>query len=353
MPTEKSISFRDQLVSNTMNLIKEVNVKCTDTTELIAGIVSQLAAYTEEGIPMSPSVFICNSISELVQRAGTAEFIQLGGDVPTESSGSKILKAAAPLCRENWNIYIERSGNGQTCAFGVFCGSNDPTSLTVDEVLLNDFSDGFPVIKVSQSSTNKVEVRTNAGGVIEFRFNNDIDVNELNSQARIKNLAQAISSGIKSTDHRDESFTEFVERILSSAINNSHGTLIAVIDSADTTLHQSLSDAVLLKKKVDLYERYIRHFSEGKTAATVSVLQSAAELISGFICSDGITVFDTSGSAIAFRSFVRSEEQLDEATGGARTRAYQSMCKLVNESVLHAAFFRSQDGRIEFHKRAN
>jgi hypothetical protein len=131
MGTRKSISFRAHLVGNLTDLVSETGLHCVRTAKLIASIASQLAAYTEEGVPLTPSVFICNSIEMLLRRAGIGEYLPLSGDETTESAGPKILKFAAPLCMDNWHIYVERSQDGQVCRFGVFCGSRDPSSLTV------------------------------------------------------------------------------------------------------------------------------------------------------------------------------------------------------------------------------
>ncbi len=345
--SEKSISFRSHLVSNTADLIKEIDLHCARTSYLIAGIVSQLAAYTEEGVSMTPSVFICNSISELIQRAGVGEYVPLSKEVPLESAGPALLKAAAPLCRDNWRIYIERLDDSKNCRYGVFCGSSDPSSLTVDEVILeNDGSSiKFPVIRIAQSSTNKVEVRTNAGSVIEFRFNDDIDVHELNSQTQIQGLASTIAADIDK-EHR-VMFSNFVERLLSSAIKNSHGTLIAVVPSSNDALPQTLQDFVQLNPKVNLYERFRLHLDEGKTAVSVSRLQAAVELISGFICSDGITIFNRAGCVLGYRAFIRSNVDNPSSEGGARSRAFTAMNQLVG-TELDAAFFKSQDGQVKF-----
>lgn len=340
----KSVSFRSHLQSNVVDLIREVNWHCGRTSQLIAGIVSKLAAYTEEGVALAPSVFICNSIAELLQRAGMGEHIPLSPSIPMESAGSKILKAAAPLCRDNWRIYVERSATGDTCKFGVFCGSSDPSSLTVDEVILDDFSIEFPIVRIAQSATNKVEVRTNAGNRIEFRFNDDEDVIELKSQAQIRSLASAITVDVEA---EPDVFTGLVERLLFSAIRGSHGCLIAVIPSLGGGYPAALQDAVWLSSPLDLFQRFRRHVDEGRTAASVSRLQSAAELVSGFISSDGITVFNQSGVILGYRAFIHNDVTGAPVDGGARSRAYAAMCGLVGTD-LNAAFFRSQDGRTEF-----
>lgn len=345
MATEKSVSFRSHLVSNTLDLIQRVGWHCARTSQLIAGIVSQLAAYTEEGVSMTPSVFICNSIAQLVQLAGVGEYIPLSGEVPLESAGPRLLKAAAPLCSGNWRIYIERSANGETCKYGVFCGTSDPSSLTIDEVVLDEYTETFPVIRISQSATNKVEVRTNAGDGIEFRFNNDTDVAEIKIHKHIQLLSAAIATD---SGPLSELFSGYVERILSSAVKNCHGTLIAVIPSGIVGLPEKLSDSVVIDPPLHLYERFKRHIDEGRTAESVSRLQAASELVSGFTSSDGITIFNGAGYVLGYRAFVHGEETGGKpVTGGARSRAFEAMKALVGTD-LTAAFFRSQDGRTDY-----
>lgn len=293
---------------------------------------------------MAPSVFICSSVARLVQLAGVGEYIPLAEDIPIESAGPKLLKAAAPLCSGQWKIYIERSANGELCKYGVFCGSSDPTSLTIDEVVLDEYDEKFPVIRITQSATNKVQVRTSAGDEIEFRFNNDQDVAELKTHEHTRLLSYAIS---KSSGPLSDRFSGYVERILSAAIKDCHGTLIAVVPGNGSALPEKLADIVKINPPFHLYERYQMHIEEGKTAESVSRLQAASELVAGFIGSDGITVFNEAGYVLGYRAFIHSDTGEKPSDGGARTRAYESM-KLLVGSDLKAAFFRSQDGRTEF-----
>lgn len=344
MATEKSISFRSSLVSGNLDLATNVGWECAKTAQLITGVVSQLAVYTEEGVTMTPSVFICGSVSILVQLAGVGEYIPLSGDVPLELAAPKLLKAAAPLCSGNWRIYIERNNNGLTCRYGVFCGSNDPSSLTVDEVVLDEYDEKFPVIRIAQSATNKVEVRTSAGDVTEFLFNSDQDVAAPKANEHIKSLSTAIS---KNSGSSGELFAGYIDRMLSGAIKDCHGTLIAVVPSDKGGLPDNLSDIVRLDPPFHLYDRYQRHIDEGRTADSVSRLQAASELVSGFISSDGITVFNDAGYVLGYRAFVHSENGGKPISGGARSRAYEAMKALVGID-LTAVFFRSQDGRTDF-----
>lgn len=343
MTYEKSVSFRTHLQSNTGDLLSEANISCMFTVRLVISLVSQMAAYVEEGTPLSPSVFICNSIAGLIGMAGAGEYLALSNEVETETSATAILKAAAPLCSRNWKIYVERSSDGKTCRFGVFCGSSDPSSLTVDEALLQGTDKSFPIIRIAQSVTNKVEVRSNVGSGIEFRFNDDADINQLDNRSKIAGLSNAAAQSVASSDG---SFTSFLERIFSVAIRNSHGTIIVVVSSDTDGLPSQLADALILEKPVDLFDRYQLHFEENKTAVSVSRLQAASDLLTGFISSDGITILDSRGRILGYRGFIKSDGPTSPSTGGARSRAYASLCVLVG-SGLDVAFFRSQDGRME------
>ncbi|MCC0805709.1 hypothetical protein FPV16_05630 [Methylobacterium sp. W2] len=313
------------------------------TVRLVISLVSQLAAYTEEGVALAPSVFICNSVSRLIHMGGAGEYVPLGTGAETEGAAGKILKAAAPLCSGIWRIYVERSADGATCNFGVFCGSSDPSSFTVDETLLQGVDENFPIIRIAQSVVNKVEVRTSSGSGIEFRFNSDADISQLDNQSKVSKLSSAACSDIIPDD---ESFARFVERVLSAAIRDSHGTLLVVVPASRGSVPDQLSDVLPISPPVDLYERYQLHLSENKTAISVSRLQAAAELLAGLINSDGITVLDTRGRILGYRAFVKSDEPAKPSEGGARTRAYAALTALVGP-VLKAAFFRSQDGRMD------
>ena len=340
---DKSISFRTHLQSNTTDILNDAHISCTHTVRLVIGLISQLAAYTEEGIPLSPSIFICNSISNLIAISGSGEHVCLAKNADTAISSSKILKYAAPLCSGGWKIYVERVGNGEACNYGVFCGSNDPSSLTVDDLALEELNKDLPVIRVSQNVTNKVEVRTSAGDSIEFRFNDDQDEPKLNNREHIRNLSAAAA---KNVDPPDLSLSGFLERILSESIKKSHGTLIAVVSGDNGCNLDALSDAIHLDEPIDLFLRYQLHFKEDKTATSVSRLQAAADLLSGFVNSDGITLLDTRGRVLGYRAFIKSDGTGASVTGGARTRAFAALKSLIGQG-LEVAFFRSQDGRMD------
>jgi hypothetical protein len=149
-----------------------------------------------------------------------------------------------------------------------------------------------------------------------------------------------------SSTARSKSFSGYMGRLLTTAIRGSHGTLIAVISGDAETLPAALQDAIALSPPLDLHERHMLHFEEGTTAASVSRLQVASELVSGFIRSDGITVFNSRGKVLGYRAFIHADTPAQPSVGGARSRAFEAMTSLVG-TQLKAAFFRSEDGRME------
>jgi len=332
-------------VSNINFLTGKVGWKGTEISNLIAWITAQLAAYKEEGVALTPSVFICNSVTRLIQIAGAGEHIALGNKVSLEIAGPALLKAAAPLCSGNWKIYIERLESGESCNYGVFCGSSDPSSLTIDEIVMDEDDEQFAVIRIIQNATNKVEVRTNTGDGIEFRFNDDPDIPEIKAREHVRRLAKAIA---RNSGPLSLSFAGYVERVLSAAIRDCHGTLVAVVPCNSGGLPEGMADILIFNPPFHLYDRFQRHTEEGKSASSISRLQVASELVSGLMSSDGIAVFNDSGYILGFRAFIKNNSSEKQVAGGARSRAYQAMKSLVG-SGLSAVFFRSQDGKTDFY----
>lgn len=330
------------MLTSAMELLAEVNIDSAKTAKLISGLVSRLAAYTEEGTPLSPEVFICTSIADLVKRAGAGEYVALSEVYQSDADAGKILKAAAPLCSDNWRVFVEHLNGGDASRFGVFCTSSDPSSLHLDEVLLAVPEPGFPIVKIAQSATNRVRVANNAGNVIEFRFNDDVD-EDLVKADLFGDLAKQIAVNVEYQPNR---FSDFIKNVLVAAVRHCHGTLIAVTHPSTVGLPDFLSDAVVLNPPLDMVERFRLHSEESMTASSVSRLQAASELMAGFIRSDGITVLDTSGRILAYRAFIKSDVPDQPSAGGARTRAFKALEAALG-SDLQAAFFRSQDGRTD------
>ena len=337
----KSVSFRASLLSTTTDVLATVGIDCARTAKFVVDTASSLAAYAEEGQPLSPEVYLCNSIKELVKRAGSGSYIVLGKSDDIQSVSNHALKFGAPLCGSRWSIFVERAKRGRACRYGVFSETGDPAALTAEETLLSSYDAKFPIVMIAQNGTNRVRVTPAGQPAVEFRFNADLDIADLPDKGHLEKVANSIASA---KDAGDGAFQAYIMRVIRLSVERSHGTLIAVCDAEAAELPAALTDAVLLDPPLDLFELHRTHLEGGRTAESVSALQSATELVAGFVNSDGITVFDTAGRVRAYRAFVKPQDDQPAVAGGARTRAFAVLDTAVDARTLKAAFFRSQDG---------
>lgn len=335
----KTITFRHSLHSEVIDTLKHAGIVCLETADVLVSVISLLANYQEEGHSLSPDVFVCNSIRDLVQRVGTAEFVFLGKAPLNGGAAQRALKEAAPLATGNWAIFLER-GSQSELHYGLFTGSTDPSALTLVETALETPDPAFPVLMARQLGPNRVEIRSNASRSRCFHFHGE-EGSAHQGDEELASLAACIASGV--SEELMSVFPGMMKRVLAEAIQKSHGTLIAVVPSSATAIPNVLHDMVVLNPIIDFAGRLLRHREDALSGASLSSLQAAAHLIQGMISSDGITVFKQGGHVLGFRAFVQSKPAAAGVVGGARTRAFQALSEHVG-GEFSAAFFRSQDG---------
>lgn len=132
-----------------------------------------------------------------------------------------------------------------------------------------------------------------------------------------------------------------------------HGALIAVIAGARPA---ELADGVPLANPLDLLGAVEAHARQD-SSDTLGRLLAYAEFLEGVLSTDGITVFSDDGRLLGYNSFVRQQQDVSAAprslVGGARRRAFDVLCRLVDDNVLVAAFMRSSDGRATMYARSD
>ena len=333
----KSITFRHPLHSEVIDTLRHAGLSCVMTADLIVSVISLLANYEEEGKHLSPDIFVCNSITQLVRRLGTGEFVKLGSVTLDGKAGVKILKEAAPLATGNWAIFCERTGDSEV-SYGLFISSTDPSAVSMIETALETPDEKFPVLLLRRLGRNKVEIRSNSSRSRSFHFNGE-DSSADFSDADVDELARCIATG--APEEISEALPGFVKRVLSEALQNSHGALIAVTATGQE-IPASLNDMVRLEPYIDLADRLRQHRLDCSPRSLVA-LQAASNLLQGIISSDGITVFEQGGKLLGYRAFIQSPAPPPGTTGGARTRAFNALSEKVG-SEFKAAFFCSQDG---------
>ena len=218
-------------------------------------------------------------------------------------AAAKVLKEAAPLAIGNWAIFLERASETEL-RYGLFTGSTDPSAISLSEIALELQDSSFPVILIRQLGPNRVEIRSNASRSRYFQFHGNIQPTRY-EEVDLSALAICISRG--APDDISVILPGVIKRIISDALQNAHGTLIAVTP-ADMGIPASLHDIVRIEPCLDLAKRLQHHHQDGASASSLSSLQAAANLIHGMISSDGITVFQHGGKLLGYRAFIQSPQ---------------------------------------------
>jgi hypothetical protein len=223
---------------------------------------------------------------------------------------SQFLKEAAPLCGALLSLYLSLSPDG--IEYGV-----------------------CPVASAAQYSIQVVSV-----GAVIVRSP---------SQTYIVDFLCQFPDGMESYDDYRRELSRLLQLVNSRRMlveaaiqtaQKSHGFLIAISrpETAVTAFkhEQSLGgDWIPVEIPDDLNQTIVQ------------------ELLTKFLSSDGVTVLDPRGHPIGFRGFSYLPPGLggEAVVGGARKRAFRALRHYVDEGVLLAAFYQSQDGPSQFYQR--
>lgn len=339
------VSFRSQLSGEVLSFLKNEGFECVPTTEAVVELVASLGDYREEGAALFPQVFICNNADQMASRLGAQRIVIHIGEGPRgiETIGAALKKCAA-LATGGWSIFVERTQ--EKFRYGLFSGLSEPLALTSREIILSAPDPQFPIVFVSQVKSHVVEIIGASGKRLQCHLSASDTLHETPTRA-ISELVSAITKSI-AADHKEQ-VAGCMYRLIARALLASHGALITVTSKNKTAIPQALKDGVHMSPPFSYLERVVKH-KRTRDALTMSDLVAAESLITGMIASDGITIFREDASVLGYRAFVNAPQNPDaiSVTGGARTRAYNALCRLVDDGGLLAVFFRSQDGHVKF-----
>ena len=139
------------------HLIGSVTDFCVDSglpfvqPELLVDLIVRLARYQEEGVRLSPQVYLTDNMDSLVNMLPDGEKLQLGVTTAGITGITEMLKACAPIATGHWRVFGHKRAD--VMSFGVFRGSGSPVAVGVDDVLLEGRTDA-PIVKVHQEATN-------------------------------------------------------------------------------------------------------------------------------------------------------------------------------------------------------
>src|SRR6185437_8302163 len=156
MPEVVSLTFRDLATGKINDFFLDEDKACGDT--YLAG---ELLSYKDEGVECFPSIIVCDSIKNALQAFPGAVLHRIGDGPLDVASGRKIFKDCAPLCRDQWSIYIERSNN--KVIYGVFTYLQLPTAISLREGITIDKSGLSALVRKINATT--VELRGAKGSI--------------------------------------------------------------------------------------------------------------------------------------------------------------------------------------------
>lgn len=157
-----------------------------------------------------------------------------------------------------------------------------------------------------------------------------------------------------------EQYQTVLNKIINNVIQKKHGT-IAIVYTGDNIKSESIfMDGQILEEPINIIDKISRLKNETENGQHQlkfnSDVISYLHLISGMMISDGITIFDSAGSLLAYNVFIKDDRKdIAEASpqkkrkGGARSRAFEFLASLPNSKV-GGVFMQSQDGALKFKK---
>ena len=308
------------------------------TATTLTSLVVLLANLREEGAELIPEVYLCEDVEEALKLLPDRDILQIGNANNPISAITEGLKKCSPLAIGGWNIYL--SPIGQIYQFGLFRGSLNPLSISVNSTLFSVPLETIKVVRLFRTATGCVELCNSASNTQCILLNDRQDGGpkpNAHSQTLPELICQDIPLNLR------ESSTTYIGKTLERALAACHGTLIAI--TKRNTVPAFLKDGVVLTKPLDLYAAVSIKSKFNQEITNEHRLNAYSSLIQGMVGSDGITVFNTKGKLLAYNCFIKSPNEINgkPVVGGARTRAYEALLKKIGNGI-DAVFIQSQDG---------
>ena len=329
-----NITFRKHLIRSIENFCSNSNLALA-SPKILADLIARLSHYEEEGIKLSPQVYLTDNIDSLIRTLPEGERLRLSTTTPDESGIEEVIKICAPIATGDWRVFCNHIQDSME--FGVFRGSSNPSAVNVDDVVLS--SGGTHVVKVHRVANSCVEILSSSRDHDRIFFDHRTQDSTPPLQY-VDDLIKAITKGVE--EHYRESAQELMKRVITSYLHRSHGCLCAVV--AQPAIPPFLSkDSIVLEDPISFLEM-IRQL--GVENGRVDSILSKSDLAKGMLGSDGITLFDDHARLLAYRCFIPTSDELD-VVGGARTRVFETLKNHLGKGIL-AVFMQSQDGHTDF-----
>ena len=333
----ESITLRSHLTGSLNDLVESANLGSLGKCSIVCELVCLFADYEEEGALLFLDVFLTNNLKTLTETIPQSTCLKLGTTTCDESGVKIAVKKTAPLVRGCWKMFL--AADGEELEFGLFRDSGHPLNIPLDVALLSGGTGDAKFIRITKLARDTVRTVTHAGKASVVHFTNSKKTHSESGESVIE-LCELICSDLE--EKLGQSCKTYLESLLSTAVRESHGSLIAVVKKPKVPAF--LSDCTKLSPPIKLSEAVEAVRRDSNSIPQLHALES---IVCGMFCCDGIVLFDTRANVIAYNAFIKL--QASNVVGGARRRAYQALCDKVGGG-LRAAFFQSQDGETDLWK---
>lgn len=342
MPDVHKVSFRGQLKGEVSDFVERVGMACVETTQSLVDLIVELSHYEEEGKILYPKILICDLLPEALALLQGNASLQIGRGPKSPSTAQQALKKCAPLAQEGWSIYIER--HPDEFRYGVFREPELPTALDIRNTLASLPSDSIRAILACQISERAVELVGTEDRHMHVHFS-AVGVDQPHPSASLAALVAAATRD--APEGVSESLKSYLTSVLGRALLRGHGALLAVIRLGETVPPSLASDGITLTEPIEL-SRFTEDFLGGQSMEAVLTLTAYGTLLEGMLGSDGITLLRSDGAIMGFNYFIKRvanpNTPASELIGGARRRAYDSLCRAIDNGEVLCAFIRSSNG---------
>lgn len=338
MPHSQIVTFRDTINSRVADFLADEKIECVKSQQILCALIGLLVNYKEEGIEFSPPVVLCEQMTKFSTSLPGIVSIYVGEIDYNEKLPARILKDVAVLARDSWAIFVERP-NDNRVRYGVFSYPQLPTSLTLDEAVEIDPDLGGVYLR--KTNSNSIVMKGSRGFGLKVIFSTTRDSHDEDMEG-VKLFSELCTRNV--SEGEKTALQKYFTRVLQTCMERSHGTILVAIESG-SNLPPELADAVILAPKIAFSELLLNYRSTESSDAVVRLAMSET-ILQGFMASDGVVIFDTTASVIAYRGFYKDAKSVASAqaiVGGARRRAFEGLKQLVGTSIA-GVLFRSQDG---------
>lgn len=330
----ESITLRSHLIGKLSDLVESAQLGALGKCSLICELVCLFADYEEEGAALFLDAFLTDNLEALTAMIPQSTCLRLGKTSCDEPGVKRAVKRAAPLVRGCWKMFLAL--NDDKLEFGLFRDSAHPLNVPLNISLQAGGSGDAKFIRITKLTRDTVRAATHAGNASFIHFTNSKESTS-EGENSIENLCGIICSGLD--EKLAQSCKNYLESLLSAAVRESHGSLIAVVERRKVPAF--LSDCTNLEPQISLSEAVESVLRDPSAIPKLHALES---VVCGSLCCDGIVVFDTKANLIAYNAFIKLKAS--NVVGGARRRAYQALSERIGRGI-RAAFIQSQDGASE------